>query len=257
LVDAEGRLVGLNTMIISRTGGNQGLGFAIPSNMVRSIVERLMNEGKVIRGYLGVYIQDVTAELAKEFGLEGVDGALIGGVEESSPAAKSDLEEGDIILQFNGKPVVNSRQLRIKVAQTPPETKVRVDLVRNGKRKTVHVTLGELDQSGRRLLGGRQAPSREILRDVELSALTRQIRRQHDFPSVLKGIMVMHVEPGTPADHAGLRAGEVIVAVNRQSVGELDDLDDRLRDAADTDSVLLRVWSDGGHRFLVLRDRKP
>ena len=154
LVDAEGRLVGINTAILSRTGGNQGVGFAVPINLARYVMERLVTDGKVTRGYLGVMIQPVTADLAKEFKLKDQSGALVGEVTPKSPAEAAGLKDGDVIVEFKGKKVTDSRHLRLMVAQTAPDTKVTLKVIRDGDELTCTVKLGELPAEGLAKAGG-------------------------------------------------------------------------------------------------------
>jgi len=156
LVDAEGRLVGINTAILSRTGGFQGVGFAVPVNMARFVMDQIVRFGKVTRGYLGVYIQQLTPDLAKEFNLpKDSGGALVGEVTPNGPAAKSGLQDGDVIVSLNGKKVTDSRNLQLMIAETPPGTKVKIGVLRgqNGQRpaeRTITTTLGELPEKNRR-----------------------------------------------------------------------------------------------------------
>ena len=144
LVDIDGRLVGINTAILSRTGGNQGIGFAVPVNLARYIMERLISDGKVTRGYLGVKIQTLTPELASQLKLSGQTGALIGEVTPNSPAEKAGLKKNDVIIEFDGKGVTDSRHFRLMVAEKPPGSKVSVKVFRDGKQQTFTVELGEL-----------------------------------------------------------------------------------------------------------------
>src|SRR5438477_6770059 len=148
LIDAEGRLIGINTAILSRTGGNQGVGFAVPINLLRNVMDQLITTGKVTRGYLGVVIQPVTPDLAQEFKLPNQSGTLVSEVTPASPGAKAGLKEGDVITEFNGKKVVDNRQLRFMTAQTPPGTKVPIKIVRDGKEQLLTVELGELKGEG-------------------------------------------------------------------------------------------------------------
>jgi serine protease Do len=144
LVDIDGRLVGINTAILSRTGGNQGIGFAVPVNLARYIMERLISDGKVTRGYLGVKIQALTPELATQLKLSGQTGALVGEVTPNSPAEKAGLKKNDVIIEFDGKGVTDSRHFRLMVAEKPPGSKVSVKVFRDGKQQTFTVELGEL-----------------------------------------------------------------------------------------------------------------
>ena len=144
LVDIDGRLVGINTAILSRTGGNQGIGFAVPVNLARYVMERIVSEGKVRRGYLGVKVQALTPELAKQLNLSGQTGALVGEVTPNSPAEKAGLKPGDVVIEFDGKAVSDSRHLRLMVAEKAPGSKVSVKVLRDGKQQTFTVELGEL-----------------------------------------------------------------------------------------------------------------
>jgi serine protease Do len=142
LVDAAGRLVGINTAILSRTGGNQGVGFAVPANLARFVLERIVDGGKVNRGHLGVLVQPMTPELAKKFDLPQNTGALVGDVTSNSPAEKAGIKAGDVLVEFNGRKIADSRQLRLMAGQSSPGTEVSVKLLRDGKEETVKVTLG-------------------------------------------------------------------------------------------------------------------
>jgi serine protease Do len=254
LVDAEGRLIGINTAILSRTGGNLGIGFAVPINLARYVMERLITEGKVSRGYLGVLIQPVTEGLAREFKLKEAAGALVGEVTAGSPADQAGLKEGDVIVEFNGKKVVDSRQLRLMVAQTAPGTKATLKIIRDGKEQVLTVKLGELqpDQLARVGRGGRgwQAKN-DPFRGVELADLDNRMRRQFDIPAQIRGPVVVAVEPDSPAAEGGIRVGDVILEINRQRISSVEDalnLASRYRGAR----VLLRVWRDGGSRYVVI-----
>src|SRR5207245_1515944 len=148
LADAEGRLVGINTAILSHSGGNQGIGFAVPINLARYVMERIVTDGKVSRGYLGVMIQPLTPELAKEFKLPENTGALVGEVTPKSPAAQAGLKEGDVIIEFNGKKVSDSRHLHFMAAQVSPGTHVTLKTIRDGEEQTFTLKLGELPSEG-------------------------------------------------------------------------------------------------------------
>jgi len=255
LVDAEGRLVGINTFIISRSGGNQGIGFAVPINMARGIMDRIVRDGKVTRGYLGAWLQpEITADLAKEFKLPDQNGAMLSQIIEKSPAQDAGLKEGDVVVEFNGKKVTDSRNLRLMVSQTPPKTKVDLKILRDGKTKTVAVTLGELadDLSLRRGRGGPAEESgQDALDGVTVSDLDARARRQLEMPDTLRGALVTEVEPDSPAYAAGLRPGTVILEINRQPVRDADDAVQKSKKVK-SDRVLLRVWSQGGTRYLVV-----
>src|SRR6185369_1436144 len=210
LVDTEGRLVGINTFILSGSGGSMGIGFAVPINMARYVMERINQEGRVVRGYLGVYVQPVTRELAKAFNLADQSGALLGGVSPGTPAGRAGLKEGDVIVEFNGKKVADSRHLRLMVAETRPNTKANVKLLREGKEVVTSVTIGELPPEhaaapGPRGRGATPKGDALSLEGVEVGDLDGRIRQQFGIPSDVVGALVMNVDPGTPAFDAGLR----------------------------------------------------
>ena len=261
LLDTEGRLVGINTFILSGSGGSMGIGFAVPINMARYVMERINQEGRVVRGYLGVYVQPVTRELAKAFNLADQSGALLGGVSPGTPAGRAGLKEGDVIVEFNGKKVADSRHLRLMVAETRPNTKANVKLLREGKEVVTSVTIGELPPEhaaapGPRGRGATPKGDALSLEGVEVGDLDGRIRQQFGIPSDVVGALVMNVDPGTPAFDAGLRPGDVILEMNRQKVHnarEAIQLSRKIKDRA-----LLRVWSKSGSRFLVFETgRKP
>ena len=260
LIDAEGRLIGINTAIISRSGGNQGIGFAIPVNLARSVMESLVKDGRVVRGFMGVNIQDVTPTLAKEFDLEGNDGALVAGVTDGSPAEKAGLKAGDIITKFNGKTVRDSRQLKLQVAQTSPKAKVSVEVLRDGDTKTLTVQLkefprNELASSSRR---GNDSGSEaeETLKGVVVGNIDEQAREQLKMPSDLKGAIVTDIDESSAAYEAGLREGDVILEINRKPVASADDAVELSAKNDKKGSVLLRVWSRGGTRYVVVKEDK-
>jgi len=261
LIDAEGRLVGINTAIISRSGGNQGIGFAIPVNLARSVMESLVKDGRVVRGFLGVNIQDVTPTLAKEFDLKDHDGALVADVTAGSPAEKAGLKAGDIITKLNGKPVRDSRHLKLQVAQISPNTKVPVEVLRDGATKSMTVQLkefprNELASSSRRGNDDGGSEAEETLKGVAVGNIDGRAREQLNIPSNLKGAIVTDIDESSAAFEAGLRQGDVILEINRKPVASADDavqlsaMNDR------KDSVLLRVWSRGGTRYLVVKEDK-
>lgn len=254
LVDAEGRLVGINTAILSRTGGNQGIGFAVPSNLVRTVIERLLRDGRVIRGFLGVQIQDITPELAEAFGITDTKGALVGEVVPDSAAEQAGLKQGDVIVEFAGKQVDDVRHLRLMVAREAPGSQVQLKIMRAGEPLDVSVTLKE--QPGTELAGGSSDTGKgglpDVLNGIHVEDLDSQSRRQIGASSDLAGALVTAVDPGTPAAEAGLRQGDVILEIDRQPVGSAADAI-KVSRQVEKDSVLLYVWSNGGRRYLVLK----
>jgi serine protease Do len=256
LVDTEGRLVGINTAILSRTGGNQGIGFAVPINLAKSVMENLVEHGRVIRGFLGVNIQDVNASLAKEFELEDSAGALVADVTAKSPAEKAGLKSGDLITEFNGKPVRDSRHLKLQVGQTAPGEKVAVKALRDGKIKSFEVTLKEIPQSELAAKSDKSdSISEDALNGVTVGEIDAAARRQLSLPRDLKGALVTNVDQDSAAYEAGLRAGDIIQEINRKPVQNAEEavaLSEKIIDK----TTLLRVWSKGGSRFVVVDESK-
>ncbi len=251
LVDAEGRLIGINTAILSRSGGNQGIGFAIPTNLARDVMDSLIKDGRVTRGYLGVMIQDVTPALAKEFKLKDNTGALVGDVTPNSPAQKAGLESGDIILDFNGKAVKDSRHLKLEVARTKPGESVPVKVLRNGNAKSFAVKVKELPGTEQLAKNDAHPDDTGTLNGVAVSDLNSQARQQFEIPSTVKGVVVTEVEPNSAAAEAGLRPGDVILEINRKPVKTAEEAVQMTEKATDRTS-LLRVWRNGGSRYVVV-----
>jgi serine protease Do len=252
LVDAEGRLIGINTAILSQSGGSQGVGFAIPANLARSVMEQIISGGKVTRGYLGIMLQPLTPELAREFKVSDDMGALVGDVTPNSPAAEAGIKEGDVIVEFNGKKVTDARQLRLAASQTPPGSKATLKVIRDGKEKTFNVKLGELPVKTLSK-GGRSGSSSKIdlLEGVEVTDLDARTRQQFSIPENVRGALVTEVDPSSPAATAGLQAGDVIVEINRKPVTKADEAIE-LSQGPSGDRVLLRVWGKGGARYVVV-----
>jgi len=256
LVDAEGRLIGINTAIWSRTGGYQGIGFAIPSHLARDVMASLIQEGKVTRGYLGVMIQDVTPPLAKEFKLKEPSGALVGDVVPKGPAAKAGFKEGDVVVEFNGKKVPDARRLRLAVGAVKPGATVPVKILRNGSSRTLEVTVQQ--QPGTEQLAKASGPAEAdngTLNGVAVGDLDPQTRRQMNIPDTVKGAVITQVDPASPAAEAGLRPGDVIQELNRQPVQSAEQAV-KMTEAPKDKITLLRIWSNGGSRFVVVDETK-
>jgi serine protease Do len=254
LVDIRGALIGINTAILSRSGGNQGIGFAVPINMARDVMDRLIKDGKVIRGWLGVVIQPVTPAIARAMGLDKPRGALIGDVSPGSPAEKAGLRRGDIVLAFNGQAIAETRELSLKVAMQAPGSSARLEVHRDGRVIEVPVVLGEQPSEGRASLPGREPEAEPVLEGVAVTELTPQLRRQLGLPPGVVGVAVSAVRPGTPAAEAGLRRGDVIQEVNRRAVASVAEFERAIRQAG-RDAVLLLVNREGNTLFLVVEPR--
>jgi serine protease Do len=252
LIDAEGRLIGINTAILSRSGGNQGIGFAIPVNIARDVMGSLVKDGHVTRGYLGVMIQDVNPALEKEFKLKDNKGALVSDVTPKSPAEKAGFQSGDLILEFNGKKVSDSRHLKLEVARIQPGEAVPVKILRDGQSKTLEVTVKELPGSENLAKNDSNHPDDTgTLNGVAVADLDSNARQQFELPSNLKGAVVTEVDPNSASAEAGLRPGDVIQEINRKPVKNAEEAVKMTEKTTDK-TTLLRVWRDGGSRFVVV-----
>jgi len=259
LVNLQGKLIGINTAIIARGAqGNQGIGFAVPINMARLVMEQLISKGRVVRGYLGVTLQDLNEALAKQFGVTGNRGVVITDVAADSPASRAGLQPGDVILEFNGQPVRDLRTLRLTVAQTPPGTTVQLRILRNKTPRDISARLDELpeDQPLGALPGGGEndrpsAPAGSALPGVTVGELSPAVRSRLNLKS---GVLVRAVQPGSPAAEAGLQRDDIILQVNQQPVTSVAAFDAAVRQSQG--EVLLRIFRGGANLFLVVpRDR--
>ena len=250
LIDIHGNLMGINTAILSGgSGGNQGIGFAIPINMARRIMDQILTNGKVVRGYLGVYIQDATPDLAKQFGLTQGGGVLVGDVSSGTPAANAGLKKGDIILKLNGTPVQSSSDLRAQISQMAPGTVVKLDVWRDGKSQEFNVTLGELPEKSAGSAAGEGESS--ALDGVDVQTLTPDIAQQLNLPSSTQGVVVTNVDQASAAASAGLQRSDVIQEVNHHPVTNVAEFRQAIKGAGDQ-PVLLLINRGGITNYLVV-----
>jgi serine protease Do len=257
LVDTEGRLIGINTAIYSRSGGNQGIGFAVPSNLARSVIDSLLKNGKVSRGYLGTVVQDLTPDLAEQFKVpDDQQGALIAEVSSGSAAEKAGLENGDIITTVNGKPISDPHALRLTVGGMNPGDKVTVAFLRDGQPKSAEVTLGEQGSAG----GLAEAPPQEgksnVLDGITVGDLDAPSREELKVPDDIKGVLVADVSSDSVGYDAGLRKGDVILEMNRKPLASADEAVAAGNTIDKNDRVLLHVWSGGRTDYLVLKPKQ-
>jgi serine protease Do len=253
LINVRGELIGINTAILSSGAlQNQGIGFAIPINMARQVMDQVLKSGKVVHGWLGVSTQEVTPAIATAFKLRGARGALVADVMPNSPAANSGVTKGDIILALNDVPVTDSRELRLKITQTAPGTTVRLKVFREGRERTVSVKLGELPAGPQRASqsGGQSG----VLEGIAVEDLTPEIARELELSVRTRGVVVDEVKPGTPAADAGLRCGDVIQELNRTLVTSVADFERAIAQAKN-EPVLLFIDRGGSTIFIVVEPR--
>ena len=255
LFTQDGRVVGVNTAIMSPSGGSVGIGFAIPSDMVRSVVAELKAHGQITRGYLGGETQAVTPAMATALHLPDPGkggGALIAGVESDGPAAAAGLQPGDVIRAVDGKPVANPHELAIDVAEIHPGSETKLDVLRDGTPQTLSVTVGSMKNDAVAANAGGTEPDRQGL-GVKLAPLTPELRGELDLPARTRGAVVAAVEPESPAAQAGIREGDVIIGVGNARVGSPHDAASAIRAAVHKDhAVALRILRDGRTAFVAV-----
>jgi serine protease Do len=256
LVNVRGELVGINTAIFSQSGGNMGIGFAVPSNLSRSIMDQLVRTGKVVRGWLGVAIQDLTPELATQFGITETKGVLVSDVMEDSPAKKAGFERADVIVEYDGKSMDSPTHLRNAVAQTPIGKKVSVKLIRDKKPKTLDVTIVEqpksLGQPGTEESRESAVPT-GLLSDIDVREVNEELAARYGLKGVERGVVVVRVKAGSTAEEMGVREGDVILEVNRRAVTSLKSYEQAASGLAKDQAVLLLLKRKGQAIYLTLR----
>lgn len=244
LVSLSGELIGINSQILSTTGGSIGIGFSIPSNMARPVMEQILKDGKVHRGQLGVIIQNITDELAKTLELKDTKGVIVSEVRKGSAAEKAGLKRGDVITAVNGEKIEDSNVLRNKVAATLPGNAVTLTILRDGKEQEAKATLDEFtpenakgEKRDDKTDGGKSNESGKL--GLELEPVTPEIARRLELPAGSKGLIVTDVDPSGPAAEAGIDKGDVILEINRQPVETFDQAKAALDKAGDKTSLLL------------------
>jgi serine protease Do len=253
MIDLHGDLIGINTAILAGDGGgNQGIGFAIPINMARSVMNQIVSHGKVVRGYLGLVPQDLTPTLAKQFSLSQAGGALIGEVSPDTPAAKAGLKRGDVILKLNGQPVNSANDLRLRISQTPPGTNVKLQISRDGKTQDVSVALGELPEKAEK--AGAPETGSGGLDGVDVQELTPDIAEQLQLAPGTRGVVVTSVDPASAAAAAELERRDVIQEVNHKPVSSIEQYKQALAGIGNQ-PVLLLVNRGGVTRYMVVEQR--
>jgi serine protease Do len=244
LFNMDGEVIGINTAIMAQ---GQGIGFAIPVNMAKELLPQL-KKGKVVRGWLGLMIQDITPELAKSFGIKTDKGVLISDVVKGSPAEKAGLMRGDVILRFNGKEIENAHKLSQLAAATPPGTQTKIDLLRNGQEKTISLKLGTMPTEAQKSI----SPEEKSDWGMMVQELTPQLAQQLGLEPGTSGVVISNIQEGSPAAEAGLRPGDLITEANRTAVNNLSDYQQALQKVKKGENLLLLVKRAAGSFYVVL-----
>jgi serine protease Do len=247
LFNMAGEVVGINTAILAQ---GQGIGFAIPINTAKPLIPQLEAKGEVTRGYLGVNIQDATPELASAMGMENSKGALVADVVSGGPGEKAGIKRGDLIVSFDGNSVKDAHDLPVLVASTPIDKEVPMTVIRDGKEREISARIAKLASDGTKLAEAKQAAQGKL--GIQVQDLDSQTARQLGV-NADHGVVVVAVQPGSPADRASIRQGDVIVEVNRKAVKSASDLKEEVAKTADGNSVLLLVKSEQGSRYVAVK----
>ncbi len=249
LFNLKGEMVGVNTAIFSRTGGNIGIGFAIPVNMAKNVFAQLKEHGKVTRGWLGVMIQQVTSDLAENFGLDRPIGALVGQVVPDSPADKAGVKSGDVIIKYNGKEVSQMSMLPAMVANTSVGEKAKLLLIRDGKKQNLTVEIGKMDDEAAVLTDTQTGKSKKL--GMAVQELTPKLAESLGIEDS-QGLIVTDINSGSAAAEAGINRGDIILEINRDKVESISQYKKALQAAQEKKSILLLVKRDGHTRFVVI-----
>jgi serine protease Do len=262
LVDTEGRLLGINTAIFTRTGGSQGVGFAIPANLARDVMQSLREKGRVVRGYIGTSVQTLTPELAEAMKLKGeATGALVGEVVPKSPSEKAGMKTGDVITSVNGKKVNDARELRLMIGSMAPGTKVQIAVNREGQKKMFAVELAEMpaaaaEQAPEALPEESAQPEKStVFGGIAVADITDDIRSTLNLSKDIQGAVIAQIDTESPAAKAGLREGDVIQEVNKQPVKNAKDLVVISKKLKPTEKILMRVYSQGRSGYVALEPK--
>jgi len=248
LVNTNGEVVGINTAIFSTSGGYMGVGFSIPSDMAKTVMDSIIKHGKVVRGWLGVSIQDLTPDIAKSLGIKQQTGALIADVVKDSPAEKAGLKRGDVIVAFDGKPIEDSTSLRNMASAAAPGKTVELKIVREGKEKSVTATLAEFKE--RKVV--KKVEYDNVLKGLTVQELTASLRDQIGVPENMNGVVITDIGADSPAQGI-LQAGDVVLEVNRHGIKNLSDYDKRVSKIGKKGSALLLIYREGGTIYITLK----
>ncbi len=251
LVNAHGELVGINTFLISNTGSFSGAGFAIPTRTVHPVVDALIKDGVMHHGYLGIGLNDVTPDNAKFFNLKGNSGALIASVTPDSPASRAGLKQGDVVSAVNGQPVETGSDLQVIVSEKAPGTKIKLDVQRNGQPQTIDLTVGEYHKE-REVAAASSDESGHARLGIAIADLTPDVRQQLNLEPEVQGVAVAQVQPGSPAEDAGLSTGNVILEINRKPVSSAEQFRSDIKQLPAGKDLLLLVWANGGSSYRVV-----
>jgi serine protease Do len=251
LVNLSGELLGVNTAILSRSGGYEGIGFAIPSNTARSIMDQIIKNGKVIRGYVGIRMQDVDEEMARAMGLGKARGAVIADIVKDSPADKADLHQGDVIIKVDGQEVADGSAIRKAIVRKAPGTRVALTILREGTETVVSVTLAEFPDEDVQMKEDSAARKSSEIIGIKVSNASSELAGKYGFGADEKGVVIVDIDQSGPAFRAGLREGDLIKRVGKREVRNLKDYSDAMAGLNKGDTALFLVNRRGSSMFIA------
>ena len=239
LVNDRGELVGINTAILSHgSGGNEGIGFAVPVNLAHQVLDQILTNGKVVRAYMGILPQDMTPDMAKAFGQKEARGVVVGDVTPNSPAQEGGIQRGDILLDVDGKPISDSNQLRMSISMMQPGTNIKVKVLRNGSERELSLKLAEMPTESAKVESDGGDDSTKALQGVEVANLTPRTAERLGLPASTSGVVVANIDPASKIADSGLRKGDVIQEVNHQAVKNVSEFQSAVKNAG-SDPLLL------------------
>lgn len=253
LVNTKGELIGINTAIFSQTGGYQGVGFAVPTSMAKPVFDSLVKSGKVVRGYMGVAIQDLSPDLAKSFGLKQTNGALISDVTADGPADEAGIKQGDVVLEYQGERVEDPAALQRMVTRTAVGTTVTVKVLRDGHEKELKLKVGEQPDAIKTAKADANSDESVALAGIEVQAIDKKTAREMGLSEKAKGVVVTNIDPDSPASDSGLREGDVIQEINRQEIKSVKDFEKIATGLKKDQPALLLINRRGASLFLTVR----
>jgi serine protease Do len=249
LIDAKGELIGINTAILSGSGGNQGVGFAIPVNLAKRVMDQIVDHGHVVRGFLGATIQDVSPTMATALKMKDSNGVLIGDVTAKGPAAQAGVKPGDVVTKLNGQPMLNAAELRLLVSQTDPGTTVPLTVLRDGSTVNLTVKLGELPNDHEKSTDS--GSGQDTLQGLQVEPLTPALRQQLHIGQDNNGVVVSQVDPNSTAAASGIREGDVVQEINHHGVTSVSEFEQAMR-SANGQPILLRISRDGTGLYVAI-----
>jgi len=248
LLNLDGQIIGINTAIFSRSGGSQGIGFAIPVNMVRQIYDQIVKNGSVTRGYLGILIQELTPELAEQFQIKDGKGILVSEIMKDAPAEKAGLKRGDVILELDGRQVEDLGHFRNRISFTPPGAEVTLTILRKAERMQIKLPVGKLDPKAQAAVVEEAETTKKL--GLSLQEVSGELAEKMNLDG--RGVVIASVEEGSPADRAGLEAGAAVLEINQKEVKTIKEATEALVAAGDG-SVLLLIKEKRGTRFVAIK----